>query len=491
MTATISENVFTHVYQGGNLNLTTSDGRLHARMGAAIAAHESEHKGDRIKSKWKQLAEQGRHAHGARPFGWDLERDDTDKAERLASRLVLNEREATELRKAIDGYLYEGRSLGAICRDWNDPEREGGPVLTTLGNRWTTDALRQVFVRPRNAGIATHQGMEVSRGKFEAIVSEAQLRAVQRKVKERAAPKGHTNKATHLLSGIALCPCGASLVAGARRQTRKGEHYWVPTYKCLPDRPRRGEGPHTNKQVDHLDDAVKIAVYEWFKHPYKFLPKVSPEDEARAAEIESERRELGHRRDNMAEALAAGTLDIAAYSAATTALSTRERELDEELEALGARMQAVPSPVEPQDVPRVAVDPFRLEQADRLYRDWLTWPLDDQRDFVRRHFRVQVLPTPKGAPRRFDPALVDIRLVNEGEPVGAHLGATHDAEDTDAGWPVSGDRLGVYEPAGDFRERRAEYERLAARLNGDDTPPASAKGSAPSARWEAGDGAEA
>ena len=46
--------VITHTVQSGHLDLSTADGLLHASLGVVIAAHESQHKGERIRAQKRQ-----------------------------------------------------------------------------------------------------------------------------------------------------------------------------------------------------------------------------------------------------------------------------------------------------------------------------------------------------------------------------------------------------------------------------------------------------
>src|SRR5690606_22118105 len=58
--------------QSGEWNLSTSDGRMAARVVGAVARAESERKSERLKAKARQLAKAGKlPGGGSRPFGWE------------------------------------------------------------------------------------------------------------------------------------------------------------------------------------------------------------------------------------------------------------------------------------------------------------------------------------------------------------------------------------------------------------------------------------
>jgi site-specific DNA recombinase len=64
--------VAVHTVQAGEWDLSTANGCLHARMLAAVARHESEHKSERVRRAMEQNAQAGR-SHGRRAYGWTRE----------------------------------------------------------------------------------------------------------------------------------------------------------------------------------------------------------------------------------------------------------------------------------------------------------------------------------------------------------------------------------------------------------------------------------
>src|SRR5699024_11801924 len=128
----------------------------------------------------------------AKQFGWDV----VDK------KFVVNEREAKALHQAAQD-LLAGKSLGSIIREWNDPSREGGPLLSTLGNEITYATLKQMLLRTRNYGVTvttitdTHEEIVTENP---PIMSKDLFDRVERFLRNPARRKSKYNKSKHLLS---------------------------------------------------------------------------------------------------------------------------------------------------------------------------------------------------------------------------------------------------------------------------------------------------
>ena len=92
--------------QGGDIDLTTSAGRMIARILGSVARQESEHKGERHRRANQQKREAGAwRATGRRKFGYTQTGDSLD-------------READAIREAAAAVLG-GRSLRSIANEWN------------------------------------------------------------------------------------------------------------------------------------------------------------------------------------------------------------------------------------------------------------------------------------------------------------------------------------------------------------------------------------
>lgn len=458
---TIALGVSTLAVRGGKLDLATPEGKMHARIYAAIAGYESEHKADRTRSKVRQTILEGRHPGGARPFGWDINRTEDDKAKKLGGLYEINEREASALRVAVDEVL-EGRSMNSIMTEWNDAEREGGPLRTTQGNLWHASGFKRMLLRPRNAGLVTLEDEVQANVRIPAILSHERWRRLCDYLDGRA-PQGHGNKAVTLGAGVIYCSCGLRVktwYAGIGRKVDPvtGRTVTAPTYRCIAP---KGTGTHPTKRVKPVDDAVRIAVWQWFGNPWKFQVGVhSPAELNQVQELESKRKDLEYKRSELSDDYVRKGLSLGLMAETEKRIVGRLAEIDDELAELRSRVSISDSIV------MRAAEQARLQE--RLYREWSGLSLDDQRAMVRRTFHISLTPTPRTAPRTFDPNTVEIRLLAPDgtlpetlpEPVG------EEAEWDPAAGFVPGQRIGPWFPdETEIRDRNRlfndELERLA------------------------------
>lgn len=180
----------------GDVDLSTDNGRLFARIKGAVAKAETERKSARQKLKTKQMAESGQNWGSRRPFGYHLGGE-------------IHPIEAPELRNAYQ-LVLNGHSLYSIIADWN----ERG-ILTTLGNRWrNSNQLTVVLKNPRNAGLKSHRPRSADgrTGELKILGEAPWSRIVTRDVWQAVndiladpsrRPKDMGRK--HLLSTFALC----------------------------------------------------------------------------------------------------------------------------------------------------------------------------------------------------------------------------------------------------------------------------------------------
>lgn len=89
----------------GEIDLSTGDGQLIARIQGAVARKESDDKSRRIRRKHEELAQAGRHSGGGtRPFGFEAERR------------TIRPEEAATIRECARRALA-GDSLRSLCLD--------------------------------------------------------------------------------------------------------------------------------------------------------------------------------------------------------------------------------------------------------------------------------------------------------------------------------------------------------------------------------------
>jgi site-specific DNA recombinase len=156
---------------GGLIDLTSADGRMHARFLGVVAAHQSERASERIRSEKQQARKAGRFLGGWAGYGGDAT-------------------EIAHIRSAV-ALLLAGTSL----RSTTDQLNEAGS-RSSRGNRWRPNSLKASLLRDHST-----------------ILSPADADQLKRTLcrPENAITRGRAPG--HLLSGLLCCGrCGAKLV---------------------------------------------------------------------------------------------------------------------------------------------------------------------------------------------------------------------------------------------------------------------------------------
>ncbi len=292
----------------GDIDLSTDDGRLVARLLAAVAKKEVEAMGRRIGRKHQERAEAGLpHPGGKRAFGYDYDR------EAKTYRIVPEE---AALIRRIARDVQRGRSLGSIVAELN-----ANGVRTIRGGKWWLSNMRDLLLSPVIAGRRVHRrtGIDVQ-GNWKPIISlpeQERLRAILEDPARREA-KGGPHRRRHLLSGILTCG-----VCGAKLYPSHGG------YVCS----RTTSGQGCLRVAEKMADEV---VYEETLMQFLGRPQIAKRVETTEEEdaLVSERLTLLARRDELAEKYADGLLDDRGYTVGVRRLDKRIKDIEESLSAL-------------------------------------------------------------------------------------------------------------------------------------------------------------
>jgi DNA invertase Pin-like site-specific DNA recombinase len=213
----------------GEVNLSTDNGRLYARIKGAVARAEVERKSARQRRAAKQRADQGGAWWSSRPFGYTvpLPPADGEKWSVKGQDIILAPDEAALVRDAYTAILA-GASLNGIAVEWN-----AKGITTAQGNRWSGTQIGQLLQSPRNAGLRSYRP---DRKKPPEIVGPASWPAiVERDVFDSVAAiladpdrrNGPTRGRKHLLTAIALCgACEQPMGSGVTSSSG------APIYTC-------------------------------------------------------------------------------------------------------------------------------------------------------------------------------------------------------------------------------------------------------------------
>ena len=370
--------IMTHSVTSGPVDLSTASGLLNARIAGAVAAHESQHKSERIGRKMRELVEAGKYTGGVVPFGWELGPDRVP---------VLVPAEAAMIREATERFLA-GESIGSLTR-WANTQ--GLPTRT--GKRWGHVTLRQALRRSKNAGVAVRGGEVIGPSTFPAIVSEDQWRAVVA-ILDSPGRRTHDRASTvkYLLSGIARCgTCGGPMGVGWV-QRRNGQK--VSVYKCRDTtgagRDRDGRS-HPARMTERVDDYVEAVVLARLaRADVVDLFAVDRRDEVQALEVERDtiRRNL----DALADQAGEGNITVAQMGKAS-------KRLRERLDDVSSRLVSAAS--------GSVLGEFAASGSDPEVW-WTSVSLERRRAVVDALCTVTLLPVGRGRARVFHPDTVPV-----------------------------------------------------------------------------------
>lgn len=353
---------------GGEVDLSTEQGQLTARIKGSVARYEADQMGRRVRRRHEQNARAGRSYGGQTPFGYERRAVEPDGPKVLVPHAVEGPLVQEAFRRLLDG-----DSLWGITRDW-----KARGIVGKRGNYMRGNVLGNMMRRPVYAGLRTWKGEVLGGGEWEPLVSKedharalAILDAPGRFHMRGTAPK-------YLLSGIARCgreECGGLL----RPKVQSGR---APSLVCW-------DCQKVTRKMEPIDEYVTEVVLRRLEK--LDLDLAEPEDGSAFAEAVAGRDAVQARMDEVADAIARGTLPlrIAERSAA---------QLAEELASAEQRVQALA----PQPELRDATGPGARAA-------WKASDLERKRALLRMLVDVTVAPSGPGVPFHTDQVSVDWR----------------------------------------------------------------------------------
>ena len=254
-----SDGVPTYTVQGGDLNLSTSNGRMLARILGSIARGEVEHMIERTLAAKQRSRDAGLRTGGGSPFGY--------RADGSAS-LVIVPAEAAAIRDACEKVLA-GITPYAITREWN----QSGLRTSRGANGWTRRTVTQVLLRASNAGLVEHRGEVAGKAAWEPIISEDTWRAVRAVLTDPARKPARGPQPAHLLTGSLICGvCGQGRFT-VRVSKRAPDGSPLRVYACTYaiDRPGTDKnsrsGWHVSRSQDPLDAYAERIIIGRIREP--------------------------------------------------------------------------------------------------------------------------------------------------------------------------------------------------------------------------------
>ncbi len=368
--------------QSGDLDLSTSAGRMVARILGSTARGEVERLAERTKAGKADAATRGAWNGGQRIYGYRTVKSEERQPNEPA--LVVLPQERDVVQNAARRVLA-GESLRSVARAL----AEAGEATTT-GKTWSGSALRKVLMRPATAGLRGSAGEVIGKGQWEPLLDEDTWRGVVALLSNTSRRTTDRYARTYLGSGLYLCGvCGGPLTgnttAGGGPGGRKA------AYRCrVAD---RDGASHVVRGVERLDAFVVDVLVERLARPDALAASAPPPEDT--TPLHTEAAALRARMDEAARGWAAGVLTQAQLLAATNELRTR-------LEQVEARVAQT----------RQGEALEGLAGAEDVCAAWEAMSLDRRRAVLDLLVTVTVLPRehagrlPGGA--YFDPTAVRI-----------------------------------------------------------------------------------
>lgn len=367
----------------GSLTLTnggTDSEITMARVMVAMANKSSRDTSRRVGIGRLRKATAGEFGGGLRPFGF--ESDGVTQRECEAAIIRDCSMRVLQIDGNAKGKKKKLTSLRSLAL-----ELRASDVPTVTGTQWSAETLRDILLRPRNAGISIHLGKEVGHFPGEPIVPEHTYRAVVALLTDPSRKNGPGSAPKWLGTGVYLCgKCDdGTQMAGGGGGTGRPSHY-----RCT------GGVNHLRRDARHADELVSKAVIERLSRPdaVDLIPTVDVLD-VDVAGLQADAARIRANLASLARLFALDGIDENQMLEATQAGRERLNEIKEQLD-----VTIVDSPLTP------------LIGADDVAAEWDKQPVHIRREIIRTLFVVTILPTVKGAKyekgTRFAPSSVSI-----------------------------------------------------------------------------------
>jgi len=363
--------------QSGELDLSTSAGRMMARILGSVARAEGEHKGERQKRANAQKATAGKWQTANRCFGYTMTGEPLEP-------------EATALRTAVADVL-NGKSIRKVAMEWNaaglkttlagKERRSNGETKINTGE-WNSPRVRRLLMRPRYAGLKVHRGNVIGKGDWTALIDEDTHHGLVAYLSDPARVKNTSFERKYIGSGVFICGrCG-----GPMRAAFPGGKSAARTYECKAHQ-------HVVRRGKPLDEYVETVVLGYLSDPetrQRLAVMLHGGERVNVEELHTRRAALSARLEDLAAMFAAGDIDGAQLRRGTNELRTQLAGVNQVLGELSRR-----SPV------------ADILGADDPVEYWHKQSMDMKGKVLQEICTVTVQPAQRGT-RSFDYDLIDI-----------------------------------------------------------------------------------
>ncbi|MGH3679125.1 MAG: recombinase family protein [Natronosporangium sp.] len=377
----------------GSLKLSNDAEITMARVMVAVANKESRDKARRVSWARERQARAGEYGGGRRPFGFcsgpppipdgaatgEPCRWHGGRGCRCGITVIAAEAKVVRdcCKRLLDGVSL--RELAAELRE--------AQVPTVTGAAWSAETLRDILLRPRNAGLVVYQGeiLDGVTAPWKPVVSPDVFYAVRTLLTDSSRRQGPGPAPRWLGSGVYRCgictPPGVETGQPVTCEVTLGGR--APRYRCK-------EHNHLARNAAHVDEYVIAHVAYQLTHPHADRLLAPPAPEVDADALRTERTAIRKRLEQIAKDEVLGHRTRAQVREATRAALERIAEIDQSVTA------------------NVTTDPLaEVILADDPLAEFDKAPLSSQRVYVDRLVTVTILPSAKKG-RGFDPGSVSV-----------------------------------------------------------------------------------
>jgi site-specific DNA recombinase len=339
----------TYTVRAGNLDLSTSTGRMTAKLAAVIAEGEVEKAVERMRAARLHKVQRGEWTGNKRPYAYE------------ADGVTVRPDEAAALLWACNQILA-GNSLSATAKAMPTPSSTGRP--------WDARTLRRALLRPRNAGLSVHKGQIVGKAQWPAVIPEPLWRGLVALLGDPGRRNAPGRPPVWLGTNLFVCGvCGGLVVTKSRARPK------MTIYACSAHLQRPAA------EVDRFVTEVVVGILV-DRREQLLAPDLGPQ----VAELHAEDAAYEARLRQLGRDYAMGVIDHPALLAGTDAIRHEREEITERLAAAaqGSVLAGVADAPDPASV-------------------WHGLDRSRQREIIRVLMVVTILRAGRGRPRGWRP----------------------------------------------------------------------------------------
>lgn len=370
--------------QGGDLDLSTSAGRMVARILGSVANAESEHKGERHKAANDQKAAAGKWQTANRTFGYTMDGEPLEP-------------EASALRQAVADVMA-GKSIQGVAREWNSAGLRttlAGRMLTNPHTKhqtastglWNGARVRRLLVNPRYAALKVHRGKVVGPGDWTPLIDPDVHRSLVTLLSDPSRIKCTSFERKYLGSGLyvcGVCDDATTMKAAMPGNTADGKIIRRSrAYVC-----RRKS--HLVRAGDPLDDFVTAQVLE--RMTREDAADLLGNEAVDVTALTAKRDALQTKLDKITAMFNDDAIDAEQFAATSRATRSKLAVVDQQLA----------------DVTRTSPAAALIAAGERgAWKLWESMTVTQRAEAVNEVAVVTVLPCPRGR-RQFDHNYIDV-----------------------------------------------------------------------------------